>query len=51
MLLAIISIVADIGLGGMAWRLVKTLEANQATQTKILLELTRRVERLEEKNG
>ena len=47
--IAIITLLADIALGGMAWRLAKTLEANQRTQTEILRHLTTRVENLEKK--
>lgn len=44
------SILLDIALGGMAWRLAKSLEGNLRIQTELLRELTRRVEKLEERN-
>jgi hypothetical protein len=43
----IMSICADIALGGMAYRLVRSLEKTQIQQTAILAELSKRVERLE----
>ena len=52
----IITLIADLLLGGIAWKGVKALEAGQraqeaalAVQTELLRELTRRVERLEER--
>jgi hypothetical protein len=55
---AIVTIVADIMIGAIAWRGVRVLERGQAAlektqavQTAILQELTKRVERLEDKSG
>lgn len=45
----LLTIIMDIALGSMAYKLAKSLERTQIQQTAILQELTRRVERLEEK--
>lgn len=47
MITTIMTIVMDLALGGMAYRLARSLERTQLQQTQILAELTRRVERLE----
>lgn len=47
----IVSLVVDISLGGIAYRAVRSLERNFQQQTKILAELTRRVERLEDRES
>jgi hypothetical protein len=41
----------DIGLGGMAYKLVRSLEANQKVMTSVLAALSVRVEALERKTG
>jgi hypothetical protein len=43
----IMGIIMDLGLGAMAFRLVRSLERTQLQQTEILSALTRRVEILE----
>lgn len=48
-LMPVLTIIMDIALGGMAFKLARSLERTQVQQTEILKELTRRVERLEEK--
>lgn len=47
MLTTIMTVVMDLALGGMAYRLARSLERTQLQQTQILAELTRRVEKLE----
>ena len=45
----IVTILLDVALGGMAYKLAKSLERTQVQQTAILTELSRRVELLERK--
>ncbi len=45
----IMTILMDLALGGMAYKLARSLERTQTQQTAILQELTRRVENLEKK--
>lgn len=48
-LLGLVTVIVDLALGGMAWRLARSLERTQIQQTQILAELSRRVDRLETK--
>ena len=48
-IIPIVTILMDIALGGMAFKLARSLERTQIQQTAILLELTRRVESLEKR--
>ncbi len=43
----LVTLLMDIALGGMAFRLARSLEKTQIQQTAILLELSKRVEVLE----
>lgn len=51
MITTIMTIVMDLALGGMAYRLARSLERTQNQQTQILAELSRRVEKLERPMG
>lgn len=49
MLTTIVTILMDFALGGMAFRLARSLEKTQVIQTAILTELSARVDKLEKR--
>lgn len=49
-IMTLAGIILDIALGGIAFRLARSLEKSQVQTTALLTELTVRVERLEQKS-